>query len=57
MAGPWEELVSGRVLGCCRSPGVLSACSRAKAAEEYLHFGEPHSQLNCFLFTSQKSSP
>lgn len=52
-----EELVSGDALGCRLSSGVLSACSDAMAADEYLHLEEPHSQLNSLLLTSQKWSP
>lgn len=52
-----EELVSGDALGCRWSSGVLSACSDAMAADEYLHLEEPHSQLNSLLLTSQKWSP
>lgn len=54
--GVVEELVSGRVLGCW-SWGELSAWRRAMTAAEYLHLGEPHSQLKCFPLMSQKWSP
>ena len=57
LGGRLEELVSGDALGCCCSSGVLSACSDAMAADEYLHLEELHSQVNSLLLTSQKWSP